>query len=165
MIAAETAAADQAAAEEAAASKAASDTAVEDKAAADKIAADKAASDKAAADQAAAEKAASDKAAAEKAAAEALAATPPEAVTEAPVGVAGKDLAPLPDLPAAPEPVPSLTGLDQALTLPAAEAAPDTQDAAPSKPEGTKDALLVPGQPAGQTEPSRLPQIAPVCRP
>ncbi|MEO8243749.1 MAG: divergent polysaccharide deacetylase family protein [bacterium] len=187
--AAETAATDKVAADEAAAGKAAIDMAAAekavadkiaasqaaDKAAADKIAADKAATDlaatdlvaaeKVAADKAAADKAAEDKAAADQSAAEKLAGTPPVVAADAPVTVAATALVPLPDVPAAPEPAPSLTSLDQALTLPAAEQAPLTTDTAPIKPEGPKDALLLPGQPAGQTEPSRLPQIAPVVDP
>ncbi len=175
-VAADKAAADKVAADKAAADKVAADKAAAGKAAADKVAADKVAADKAAADKAAADKAAVDKAAADEAAAErskqeaALAAdqaaAPPVAEVEAPqlprqVEVVQPDQA----APGLAETAPSLTGLDQALTVPAADAAPALVEAAPLAPDAPKDALLVPGQPQGQAEPSRLPQIAPVADP
>jgi len=73
--------------------------------------------------------------------------------------------APAPEAPALAGAAPSLTDLDLALTVPAEEPAPAQPEPAPEQPEGPKDQLLVPGQPAGQAEPSRLPQIAPVADP
>ena len=168
--AADKAAADKAAADKAAADKAAAELATASKAAASKAAADQAAADQAAADQAAANRAAADKAAADKAAADAAAlpvepeAGPPVAAAEAPE-LAEAEALPVPKAPPATDAAPSLTGLDQALTVPAEELAPATTEAAPTQPEGPKDALLMPGQPLGQSEPSRLPQIAPVADP
>ena len=193
--AAEKAAAVKAAADKAAAVKAAADSAAADKAAADKAAAVKAAADSAAAEKAAAVKTAAEQAAAENAAAERAAdqaaadkvvvdtaerhkvateqpltaaapdPNPPEALTDAPAGLAGAAALPLPQAPAGPDPAPSLTGLDQALTMPAEEPAPAAAEPVPAQPEGPKDTLLVPGQPEGQPEPARLPQIAPVTDP
>ena len=170
-VAADKAAADKVAADKAAAGKAAADKVAADKVAADKAAADKAAADKAAADKAAVDKAAADEAAAERSKQEAAlaadqAAAPPVAEVEAPqlprqVEVVQPDQA----APGLAETAPSLTGLDQALTVPAADAAPALVEAAPLAPDAPKDALLVPGQPQGQAEPSRLPQIAPVADP
>ena len=189
--AAEKAAADKAAADTAAADKLAAQAAdkaaadklaaeAADKAAADKLAADKAAADKAAAEELAAEaaakveadKAAADTAAKHKAATEVpatdaapvLSATPPVAGVESPAAIAASEALPVAQAPATDE-VPSLTGLDQALTVPAAEVAPEPAEAAPDQPEGPTDALSVPGQPSGQEEPQRLPQIAPVTDP
>ena len=164
-------AAETAAAETAAAEKVAAEKAAVEKVAAEKVAADRAATEAAAA--LAAERAAADIAARHKAATEvplaestpAPAAVPPEVAGESPAIIAASEALPGPDAPLVKEEVPSLTGLDQALTVPAPEPAPAPVEAAPAKPEGPKDALLVPGQPAGQDEVQRLPQIAPVAEP
>ena len=170
--AAETAAAATAALAKAAAEKVAAEKAAADKAAADRVATE-AAADKAAAEKVAAERAAADIAARHKAATEvplaestpAPAAVAPEVAGESPAIIAASEALPGPDAPLVKEEVPSLTGLDQALTVPAPEPAPAPVEAAPARPEGPKDALLVPGQPAGQDEVQRLPQIAPVAEP
>jgi hypothetical protein len=157
-----------------AAEKAAAD-AVAEKVAADR-AAEKAAADKAAADIAAAEKAAADKllvetAARHKAATEQppaavpLDPVPPEISATAPDAPTAVEAVALPKAPAGTEEAPSLTGLDQALTVPPEEPPPASAEPAPDRPEGPGDQLLVPGQPPGQTEPARLPQIAPVADP
>ena len=181
---AETTAADKATADKAASDKVAADKAAADKAAADKVAADKAAADKAAADKAAADKAAADKVAADKAAADKKAAeaaeqlalateaplvaevavvpdVPPLASPDSPAVPFAEEVADAPDLPADEGDVPSLTGLDQALTVPAVEPEPAEAEPAPAQPDGPQDALSLPGQPAGQDEVQRLPQIAP----
>ena len=167
--AADQAASDKAAADKAAADKAASDQASADKAAADKAAADKAAAEKAATDKTASDKAAADKAAADQAAAAKIAAIPPSASVEPPAGTVGDPGLPSPQAPAADGAVPSLTGLDQALSVPEAEPSPVVAEPAPAKPEGPKDALLIPDQPAGQTEPARLPfdqhELLTLCAP
>ena len=72
---------------------------------------------------------------------------------------------PLPDVPAATDLPPSLAGLEPALTTPEADGIPATTDPAPPEPEGTHDALLAPGQASGQSEATRLPQIAPAVDP
>ena len=124
----------------------------------------------AAAEQAAADKvyvatAAKHKAATEvPALAEAPDAPAPEAAAESPASIAASATTPAPDAPARDE-VPSLTGLDQALTVPADEPGPVLAEPVPTRPEGPRDALLAPGQPPGQAEPQRLPQIAPVSDP
>ena len=160
------AAADKAVADIAAVDKAAADKAAVDKAAVDKVAADKVAADKAAADKAAADKAAADKAAADKAAVEeALSAIPPEAGADSPAVIVASDALPKADAPVARDEIPSLAGLDQALTVPEAEPEPAPAEPTPNEPEGPSDALSVPGQPAGQEEAQRLPQIAPVADP
>ena len=184
------AAADKAAADKAAADRAAADRAAADKAAADeaaaKVAADKAVADKAAAAKAAADRAAEDKVATDTAAADRvwvdtavrhktaterpaavvpLDPVPPDAVATAPEAPKVADALALPKAPAVAEEPPSLTGLDQALTVPPEETPPASAEPAPEKPEGPSDQLLAPGQPKGQAEPSRLPQIAPVADP
>ena len=182
-VAAEKVAAEKELAEEkAAAARAAEEKAASNKAAADKAASDKAASDKAAADKVAADKVAAQQAAAEQAAAvaeqhklateappvgdvAALPSVPPVASSDSPAALAEGEATPAPKAPVVGDDVPSLTGLDQALTVPAAEPAPEVGEPAPAQPEGPKDSLLVPGQPAGQDEPQRLPQIAPVADP
>ena len=82
----------------------------------------------------------------------------PDAITTNDVSTATK-------APSAMEPAPSLAGLDQALIEPDGEAAPVPAEPAPAAPEGPGDALSVPGQPEGQPEPQRLPQIAPAADP
>lgn len=66
----------------------------------------------------------------------------------------------LPDAPATTEALPALSSLDAALTAPSADALPKAAQAPAPDPVGASDALLVPSQGAGLTEPSRLPQIA-----
>lgn len=182
-IAADKAAADRVAANKVAAEKAAADKAAADKIAADKVAAEKVAAEKAAADRVAAEKAAADKAAADRAvvdtAARHKAATeeaavaaepepqpePPKTSDETPAVPVVGDPLPSPDAPASADTAPTLSGLDQALSLLADEPAPAALDPVASEPEGPRDALAQPGQPAGQHEPQRLPQIAPASDP
>ena len=146
-------AAEKAAAEKVAAEKAAA------RAAAEKVAAERAAAEK----TAAAEKAAAEKVAADKAVE--VAAVPPQTAAIAPDAPSASAILPAPDAPAEADQAPSLTDLDQALTVPAEEPAPALAEPAPPEPEGPMDQLLVPGQPPGQAEPSRLPQIAPVADP
>ncbi len=57
------------------------------------------------------------------------------------------------------EAAPALSSLDAALTAPLPDQMPPAQVPAP-EPLGAKDALLVPSQGAGLSEPTRLPQIA-----
>lgn len=181
---AEKAAAEANAAEEkAAAEKAAAEAkAAEEKAAAEKVAAEaKAAEEKAAAEKAAAEaRAAEERAAAEAAAnlaeqhkldteappaseaAAAPEASPPVVPAEGPKAPVAVAELPAPAAPEGGEDMPSLTGLDQALTAPEAEPAPAPVEAAPEAPG---DVLLQPGQPEGQAEPERLPEIAPAAEP
>jgi hypothetical protein len=181
--AAEKAAAEKGAAEAAAAEAAAAAAEAEaaEKAATEKVAAEavaaeaavakKLASDKAAAAQAAADRAWVETAARHKAATEAPSAlvplnpVPPQAVATAPDALVVTEALTLPQAPAQAEEPPSLTGLDQALTVPPEEPAPAMTEPAPEQPEGPGDQLLVTGQPPGQAEPSRLPQIAPVADP
>ncbi len=173
--AAERAAAERAAAEKAAAERAAAERVAADKAAAERVAAEKVAAEKVAAEAAAAqaEQAAADSAARHKAATEASPAesTPapfaaaPEVAGESPAILTASDALPAPDAPVVKEDVPALSGLDQALSVPAPEPAPAPDQAAPRLPEGPQDALLVPEQPAGQEEQQGLPRIAPVAEP
>jgi hypothetical protein len=62
------------------------------------------------------------------------------------------------DAPAAPEAPPALASLDSALTAP--DQTPTKAPMVAPEPVGPKDALLLPSQGAGLTEPARLPQIA-----
>jgi hypothetical protein len=187
-VAAEAAAAEAAAAQKAATEKLAAEAAAAEAAAAAKAeAAAKAATEKVAAEAMAAEAAAAKKVAADKAAAadrvwvetaarhkaateapSALAPldpVPPQAVATAPDAPVATEALPVPRAPAMAEEPPSLTGLDQALTVPPEEPPPAMTEPVPEQPEGPGDQLLVPGQPPGQAEPSRLPQIAPVADP
>ena len=163
------AAADKAADAKVAAAKVAADKVATDKIVADRIAADKAAVDKAAVAKAAAAEQLKADAAAQKGAADLAvrkaSALPPMASVEPPLATTGELGLTNPDAPASDGAAPSLSGLDQALTVPEAEPAPAAIEPPPSVPEGPKDALLVPGQPVGQNEPGRLPQIAPVSDP
>ncbi|MBC7736496.1 MAG: divergent polysaccharide deacetylase family protein [Candidatus Saccharibacteria bacterium] len=68
-------------------------------------------------------------------------------------------------MPASDGSAPSLTNLDQALTVPEEEPAPISAEPAPTTPEGPRDTLLAPGQSVNPSEPARLPQIAPVTDP
>jgi hypothetical protein len=172
-VAVEKAAAERVAAEKAAAERVAAERVAAEKIAAERVAAEQAAAEKVAAERAAAEKtAAAEKAAAEKAAekvaadkAVEVAAVPPQTAAIAPDAPSASAILPAPDAPAEADQAPSLTDLDQALTVPAEEPAPALAEPAPPEPEGPMDQLLVPGQPPGQAEPSRLPQIAPVADP
>ncbi len=101
-------------------------------------------------------------AAAPEAAAPETLAEPPLVVAEGPAAPDGTAEIAQPAAPGAAEDLPSLTGLDQALTAPEAEAAPGPVEAAPEAPG---DVLLQPGQPKGQAEAEGLPQIAPVAEP
>ena len=163
--AADKAAVAQAAAAQAAAAQAAAARTAATQAAADKAAAAQAATQAAAAQAAAAQAAAAQAAATQAAAARTAAAVPPAASAEPPIGTKGDPGLTDPEAPAADGSAPSLTALDQALTVPEAEAAPAASEPAPPAPDGPKDTLLIPGQPAGQAEPARLPQIAPVADP
>ncbi len=155
----------EAAAEKAATEKVAAEAAAE-AAAAKKVAADKAAAAQAAADRVWVETAARHKAATEAPSALApLDPVPPQAVATAPDAPVATEALPVPRAPAMAEEPPSLTGLDQALTVPPEEPPPAMTEPVPEQPEGPGDQLLVPGQPPGQAEPSRLPQIAPVADP
>lgn len=166
-LAAEAAAAEAAAAAKAeAAEKAATEKVAAEAAAAKKVAADKAAAAQAAADRVWVETAARHKAATEAPSALApLDPVPPQAVATAPDAPVATEALPVPRAPAMAEEPPSLTGLDQALTVPPEEPPPAMTEPVPEQPEGPGDQLLVPGQPPGQAEPSRLPQIAPVADP
>ena len=166
-LAAEAAAAEAAAAAKAeAAEKAATEKVAAEAAAAKKVAADKAAAAQAAADRVWVETAARHKAATEAPSALApLDPVPPQAVATAPDAPVATEALPVPRAPAMAEEPPSLTGLDQALTVPPEEPPPAITEPVPEQPEGPGDQLLVPGQPPGQAEPSRLPQIAPVADP
>ncbi len=171
-VAAEAAAAEAAAAAKAeAAAKATTEKVAAEAMAAEAAAAKKVAADKAAAAQAAADRVWVETAARHKAATEAPSAlapldpVPPQAVATAPDAPVATEALPVPRAPAMAEEPPSLTGLDQALTVPPEEPPPAMTEPVPEQPEGPGDQLLVPGQPPGQAEPSRLPQIAPVADP
>jgi hypothetical protein len=170
-VAAEAAAAEAVAAAEAEAIEKAATEKVAAEAAAEAAAANKVAADKAAAAQAAADRVWVETAARHKAATEAPSAlapldpVPPQAVATAPDAPVATEALPVPRAPALAEEPPSLTGLDQALTVPPEEPPPAMAEPAPEQPDGPGDQLLVPGQPPGQAEPSRLPQIAPVADP
>jgi hypothetical protein len=127
--------------------------------------ADKAAAEEAALDKLAAEKAATDTVVADAAAAQIAYATPPAVTTDAAPLASTGQATKLPLAPSVATGAPSLTGLDQALTVPDPEPDPDMPDPTPAQPDGPTDALLVPGPSKGQPEPARLPQIAPVADP
>lgn len=115
----------------------------------------------AAAEEAAA-RAALEEALAAEAAAAALAKADPPALAEAgPEGPAAGEATPAPEVPAPGEDLPSLAGLDQALSQPSDEAAPAPAEPAPAAPEGSGDVLAQPGQPEGVSEPEALPEVAP----
>ncbi len=84
---------------------------------------------------------------------------PAEPVAPAAMAAAA-DLPVLPDVPAAQQAAPALSSLDAALAAQAVEVGPKAAQAVAPDPVGNRDALLVPSQKAGLTEPSRLPQIA-----
>jgi uncharacterized protein len=157
---------------------AAGEAAADEQAAAEraaKVEADRAAAEAAAeaAAKADAEGAAADTASRHKSATEAppveevaiIASAPPATAAASPEAIAASEALPDPDVPTAKDEVPSLAGLGQALSEPADEAAPASVEPVPAEPEGPKDALSEPGQPAGQDEPQRLPQIAPAADP
>ncbi len=173
------AAADKVAADQAAADQAAADQAAADERAA-KVEADRVASEAAAkaegdkavalaeVERVAAETASRHKVATETPVVAEVAITspvPPETAADSPEAIAASEALPDPDAPAPKDEVPSLAGLGQALSEPADEAAPAPVEPVPAEPEGPKDALSEPGQPAGQVEPQRLPQIAPAADP
>ncbi|MBC7738212.1 MAG: hypothetical protein H7245_13580, partial [Candidatus Saccharibacteria bacterium] len=66
---------------------------------------------------------------------------PPTASTTAPVPAPGAPSLPAPDMPGADGNAPSLTNLDQALTVPEEEPAPISAEPAPTTPEGPRDTL------------------------
>ena len=90
---------------------------------------------------------------------------PPATSADAPAAAPDAQAQPAIAAPEAASDAPSLTGLDQALTMPDVETAPIAADPAPPAPDGPSDALLVPGQPQDQPKSASLPQIAPVADP